>query len=37
MVHWVVLFGIPESDFHTNFRIIVTDQKFLLDSKRFEC
>ena len=29
MVHWVVLFGIPESDFHTNYRIIVTVQKCL--------
>ena len=26
MVHWVVLFGIPESDFHTNCRNIVTVQ-----------
>ena len=23
MVHWVVLFGIPESDFHTNYRIML--------------
>ena len=36
MVHWVVLFGIPESDFYTNYTIIVTVQKYLLDSKRFE-
>ena len=36
MVHWFVLFGIPESDFHNNYRIIVTVQKYLLDSKRFE-
>ena len=32
----IVLFGIPESDFHTNYRIIVTIQKYILDSKRFE-
>ena len=32
-----VLFGIPASDFHTNYRIIVTvDQKYTLDRKRFE-
>ena len=32
----IVLFGIPESEFHTNYRIIVTVQKYILDSKRFE-
>ena len=32
----IVLFGIPESDFDTNYRIIVTVQKYILDSKRFE-
>ena len=32
----IVLFGIPESDFHTNYRIIVTVQKYILESKRFE-
>ena len=31
-----VLFGIPESDFHTNYCIFVTVQKYILDSKRFE-
>ena len=31
-----VLFGKPESDFHTNYRNIVTVQKYILDSKRFE-
>ena len=31
-----VLFGIPESDFHTNYSIFVTVQKYILDSKRFE-
>ena len=31
-----VLFGIPTSDFHTNCRIIITVQKHILDSKRFE-
>ena len=31
-----VLFGIPAFDFHTNQRIIVTVQKYILDSKRFE-
>ena len=31
-----VLFGIPESDFNTNYSIIVTVQKYILDSKRFE-
>ena len=30
------LFGIPESDFHTNYSIIVTVEKYILDSKRFE-
>ena len=32
----IVLSGIPESDFHTNYRIIDTVQKYILDSKRFE-
>ena len=32
----IVLFGTPESDFHTHYRIIVTVQKYILDSKRFE-
>ena len=32
----IVLFGIPESDFDTNYRIIVTVQKYILNSKRFE-
>ena len=32
----IVLFGMPESDFDTNYRIIVTVQKYILDSKRFE-
>ena len=32
----IVLSGIPESDFHTNCRIIVTVRKYILDSKRFE-
>ena len=32
----IVLFGIPESDFDTNYRIIVKVQKYILDSKRFE-
>ena len=32
----IVLFGIPESDFDTIYRIIVTVQKYILDSKRFE-
>ena len=32
----IVLFGIPESDFDTYYRIIVTVQKYILDSKRFE-
>ena len=31
-----VLFGIPASDFHTNYRIIVTVQKYIMDNKRFE-
>ena len=31
-----VLLGIPESDFYTNCKIIVTVQKYILDSKRFE-
>ena len=31
-----VLFGIPESDFHTNYSIIVTFQKYISDIKRFE-
>ena len=33
-----VLFGIPKFDFHTtcNHSIIVTVQKYILDSKRFE-
>ena len=33
-----VLFGtcIPKSDFHTNYSIIVTVQKYILDRKRFE-
>ena len=31
-----VLFGIPESDFHTNYSIIVTVQKYILECKRFE-
>ena len=30
------LFGIPASDFNTNYRIIVTVQKYILDSKRFK-
>ena len=30
------VFGIPASDFHTRYRIIVTVQKCILDSKRFE-
>ena len=32
----IVLFGIPESDYHTNYRIIFTVQKYILDSKRFD-
>ena len=32
----IVLFGMPESDFHTNYRIIVTVKKYILDSKRLE-
>ena len=32
----IVLFGIPESAFHTNYRIIVTVQKYIMDSKRFD-
>ena len=32
----IVPIGIPESDFNTNYRIIVTVQKYILDSKRFE-
>ena len=32
-----VLFGIPTSDFNTNHRIMITVQKYILDSKRFEC
>ena len=32
----IALFGIPESDFDTNYRIIVTVQKYKMDSKRFE-
>ena len=32
----IVLFGIPESDFHTNYRIIVTVQKYIFDSKQVE-
>ena len=31
-----VLFCIPESDFHTKYSIIVSVQKYILDSKRFE-
>ena len=31
-----VLFGIPTSDFNTNHRIMITVQKYILDSKRFE-
>ena len=31
-----VLFDKPESDFHINYSIIVTVQKYILDSKRFE-
>ena len=31
-----VHFGIPASDFHTNYVIIITVQKYILDSKRFE-
>ena len=33
----IVLFGIPESDFNINYSIIVTVQKYILDSKQFEC
>ena len=32
----IVLFGIPTSDFHTNYRIIVTAQKYILGCKKFE-
>ena len=32
----IMLFGIPDSNFHTNYRIIDTVQKYILDSKRFE-
>ena len=33
-----VLFGIPKSDFHTNYSIILTVQKYIImDSKRVEC
>ena len=32
----IVLFGKPESEFDTNYIIIVTVQKYILDSKRFE-
>ena len=28
-----VLFGIPASDFHTNYKFIVTVQKYILDTK----
>ena len=31
-----VLFGLPTSDFNTNHRIMITVQKYILDSKRFE-
>ena len=31
-----VLFDIPASDFHTNYRRIITVQKCILDRKRFE-
>ena len=31
-----VLFGIPASDFHTNYRNTVTVQKYIFDSKRIE-
>ena len=31
-----VLFSIPASDFHTNYRIIITVQKCMLDRKSFE-
>ena len=32
-----VLFGIPTSDNNTYHRIMITVQKYILDSKRFEC
>ena len=31
-----VLFVIPTSDFNTNHRIMITAQKYMLNSKRFE-
>ena len=31
-----VLFGKPDSDFHTNYSIFVTVQKYILDSKWFK-
>ena len=31
----IVLFGIPTPDFSTNHRIMITVQKYILDSKRF--
>ena len=30
------LFGIPTSDFNTNRKIMITVQKYILDSKQFE-
>ena len=31
-----VLVSIPAPDFHTCYRVIITVQKYILDSKRFE-
>ena len=31
-----IIIGIPTSDFNTNYRIIITVQKNILDSKPFE-